>query len=138
MSDRFLLDTNILSEIVRQGGRSVVLGRIARVGEANICTNAIVASEMRYGVERKGSEALRDKVERALGNIEILPYPSGASHGYGILRTALEREGRVIGANDMLIAVHALALGAILVTDNGAEFARVPGLQVENWLRATA
>ncbi|MCJ2055976.1 type II toxin-antitoxin system VapC family toxin [Methylobacterium sp. J-048] len=138
MSDRFLLDTNIISEIVRQGGGSVVLNRIVGVGEANICTSAIVASELRYGAEKKGSEVLLEKVERALRNIEILPYAPAASHGYATLRTALEREGRVIGANDMLIAAHALSLGAILVTDNIAEFARVKGLRIENWLRSNA
>lgn len=138
MSDRYLLDTNIISEIVRQGGGSVVLDRITGIGEANICTSAIVASELRYGAAKKGSELLSEKVERALRNIDILPYAAGASHTYGTLRTSLERAGRVIGANDMLIAAHALSLGAILVTDNIAEFARIQGLRVENWLRASA
>lgn len=138
MSDRYLLDTNIISEIVRQGGGSVVLGRITGIGETNICTSAIVASELRYGAAKKGSELLSEKVERALRNIDILPYAAGASHTYGTLRTSLERAGRVIGANDMLIAAHALSLGAILVTDNIAEFARIQGLRVENWLRASA
>lgn len=138
MSDRYLLDTNIISEIVRQGGGSVVLGRITGIGEANICTSAIVASELRYGAAKKGSELLSEKVERALCNIDILPYAAGASHTYGTLRTSLERAGRVIGANDMLIAAHALSLCAILVTDNIAEFARIQGLRVENWLRASA
>ena len=138
MSDRYLLDTNIISEIVRQGVGSVVLGRITGIGETKICTSAIVASELRYGAAKKGSELLSEKVERALRNIDILPYVAGASHTYGTLRTSLERAGRLIGANDMLIAAHALSLGAILVTDNIAEFARIQGLRVENWLRAGA
>lgn len=138
MSDRYLLDTNIISEIVRQGGGSVVLGRITGIGEAKICTSPIVASELRYGAAKKGSELLSEKVERALRNIDILPYAVGASHTYGTLRTSLERAGRVIGANDMLIAAHALSLGAILVTDNIAEFARIQGLRVENWLQVSA
>lgn len=134
MSERFLLDTNIISEIVKQGRDSVILGVVAQVGEDSICTSAIVASELRFGVERKGSQALREKVERALRNIEILPYASGCSQSYGIIRTKLEREGRGIGPNDLLIAAHAHFLGMTLVTDNVREFERVDGLRVVNWL----
>ncbi len=105
MSDRYLLDTNIISEIVRQGGGSVVLDRITGIGETNICTSAIVASELRYGAAKKGSELLSEKVERALRNIDIQPYAARASHTYGTLRTSLvDARGRVIGANDILIA----------------------------------
>ncbi|MGU3469130.1 type II toxin-antitoxin system VapC family toxin [Methylobacterium sp. C33D] len=134
MSERFLLDTNIISEIVKQGRYSVVLGVITQVGEDRICTSAIVASELRFGVERKGSQALREKVERALRNIEILPYNAVCSQSYGIIRAALEREGRGIGPNDLLIAAQAHSLGMILVSDNVREFARVDGLRVVNWL----
>jgi tRNA(fMet)-specific endonuclease VapC len=134
MSERFLLDTNIISEIVKQGRYSVVLGVIAQVGEDRICTSAIVASELRFGVERKGSQALREKVERALRNIEILPYNVVCSQSYGIIRAALEREGRGIGPNDLLIAAQAHSLGMILVSDNDREFARADELRVVNWL----
>jgi tRNA(fMet)-specific endonuclease VapC len=134
MSERYLLDTNILSEIIQTGRDSAVLGMIARVGQDKICTSAIVASEMRYGVERKGSTLLRDKVERVLRNIEIVPYASDCAHAYGIIRTTLEREGRTIGAMDLLIAAHALALNRSLVTDNCREFERVADLRVVNWL----
>nr|WP_049961955.1 hypothetical protein [Methylobacterium sp. B34] len=92
MSERFLLDTNIISESVMQGRDSVVLGLIAQVGEDSICTGAIFASEMRFGVERKGSQALREKVERALPN--ILPYNSGRSQSYGFIRATLKRRAR--------------------------------------------
>lgn len=89
MSERFLLDTNIISEIVKQGRGSVVLGVIAGVGEDSICTSAIVASELPFDVGRKGSQALREKVECALRNIEMLPYASSCSHSYGIIRATL-------------------------------------------------
>lgn len=134
MSERFLLDTNTISEIVKQGRDSVVLSVIAQVGEDSICTSAIVASELRFGVERKRSQVLREKVERVLRNIEVLPYNSGCSQSYGIIRAALEREGRGIGPNDLLIAAQAHSLGMTLVTDNVHEFERVDGLRVVNWL----
>ncbi|MBE7204513.1 MAG: type II toxin-antitoxin system VapC family toxin [Parafilimonas terrae] len=134
MSGRYLLDTNIISEIVRQGGASVVLSVIARIGEDSVCTSVIVASEMRYGVARKGSQRLHEAVERALRNIEVVPYGSDCAHSYGTVRATLERAGRAIGALDMLIAAHALSLGATLVTDNRHEFERVADLRVVNWL----
>lgn len=94
MSERFLLDTNIISEIVKQGRDSVVLGVIAQIGKDCICSSAIVVSELGFGVGRKCFQALREKVERALRNIEMLPYNFGCSQSYGIIRGALEREGR--------------------------------------------
>lgn len=125
MSERFLLDTNIISEIVKQGRDSVVLGVIAQVGEDSICTSAIVASERRFGVERKRSQALREKVERVLRNIEILPYNAVCSQSYGIIRAALEREGRGIGPNDLLIAAQAHSLEAVM--DLGGSDAQMGG-----------
>jgi tRNA(fMet)-specific endonuclease VapC len=75
-------------------------------------------------------------VEQSLATVEIVPLSSGADETYAVLRADLERKGQLIGPNDMLIAAHALALDAILVTDNVREFKRVKGLKIENWLRA--
>lgn len=70
-----------------------------------------------------------------LGALEILPFETPADSIYGVLRASLERAGTPIGANDLLIAAQALALGYTVVTDNDREFSRVKDLQSENWLR---
>jgi tRNA(fMet)-specific endonuclease VapC len=131
---RYLLDTNILSDLVRNP-QGKVAQRIRRVGERNVGTSIIVAAELRYGAAKRGSPRLTTQLAAVLGALEILPFDSPADHVYGEIRTHLEKIGRPIRANDLLIAAQALALGHILVTDNESEFARIPRLHLENWLR---
>lgn len=128
-----LLDTHILSQLVRQPQGSIA-ARIAGVGEDNVLTSIIVACELRYGAAKRGSRKLTRQVEAVLGAITILPLDAGADRHYAAIRTALEKKGTLIGANDMLIAAHARAIEAVCVTANVIEFKRVPGLKVENWL----
>lgn len=130
----FLLDTNILSDLIRHP-QGVIANRIAVVGEAKIATSIIVASELRYGAERRGSDRLTRQLEAVLSLVPVLPLGDDADMEYGRLRTDLEKRGQPIGGNDMLIAAHALSLGVTLVTDNVREFQRVTGLTIANWLR---
>jgi tRNA(fMet)-specific endonuclease VapC len=130
----YLLDTNIISDLVRNP-QGAVTKRIREIGETEICTSIIVVSELRFGAEKKGSPRLTAQLEAVLGCLSVHPFESSADIQYGRLRAALERTGRVIGANDLLIAAHALALGCVVVTDNPGEFDRVPDLTCENWLR---
>ena len=131
----YLLDTNIVSDLIRHPGGAIA-ARIAEVGEAEVATSIVVAGELRFGAERKGSERLTRQMEEILGLLPVLPLGGNADVHYGTLRADLERRGLPIGGNDMLIAAHALTLGATLVTDNVREFERVEGLTVENWLRS--
>lgn len=130
---RYLLDTNILSDLIRNPqGRAAK--RIAKVGEDNVCTSIIVAAELRYGCAKSGSRRLIEAVEELLSEIDILPFDVPADATYGMIRTALEASGKPIGGNDLLIAAHAQAIAATIVTANEGEFQRVHGLKVENWL----
>ena len=130
---RYLLDTNILSDLVRHPqGR--IAQQIARVGEDAVCTSIIVAAELRFGTAKRQSPALTQRVEAILTALEILPLDAPADARYAQLRWHLEAAGTPIGPNDMLIAAHALAEGYTLVTANLGEFARVPNLPVCNWL----
>jgi tRNA(fMet)-specific endonuclease VapC len=129
----YLLDTNIVSDLVRRpAGR--IRDCIAARGEKRVCTSIIVAAELRFGAANKGAERLTAQLETVLAALNILPFDEPADRCYGAIRAALERAGTPIGANDLLIAAHALAQGLTLVTANEAEFRRVPGLVVENWL----
>lgn len=130
----YLLDTSILSHLIRQP-QGVVAARIAEVGEANVLTSVIVACELRFGAAKRGSRRLTRQVEAVLGAMTIRALESDIERVYAAIRVALERKGTPIGAHDMLIAAHARALGAVCVTDNIAEFRRVPALKVENWIR---
>ncbi len=132
-SFRYLLDTNILSDLVRQP-QGAIAKRIVEAGEESICTSIIVAAELRFGAEKSGSAKLTDQVDLILSAIEILPLESPADREYGKLRHYLARKGALIGPNDMLIAAQALSAGLKVVTANTGEFSRVPGLIVENWL----
>jgi tRNA(fMet)-specific endonuclease VapC len=130
---RFLLDTNIVSNLVRDpGGR--VAARIASVGGQNVCTSIVVAAELRYGAAKRDSRRLSRQLDIVLGGLEVLPVEAPADLTYAQIRVGLERRGLPIGPNDMLIAAQCLAMGCTLVTANEREFARVPDLLVENWL----
>ena len=130
---RYMLDTNIISDLIRNP-RGKAAKRIARVGEDNICTSIIVAAELRYGCAKSGSRRLLKAVEDLLGEINVLPFEVPADAAYGEIRSELEAAGKPIGGNDLLIAAHAYAIGAAVVTANTAEFKRIRGLKVENWL----
>jgi len=133
---RYLLDTNIVSDLVRNPqGR--VAQHIRKVGEAQVCTSIIVAAELRYGAAKKGSPRLSAQLEAVLGVLAVLPFETPADAAYGLLRTRLEQAGTPIVANDLLIAAQTLSLGSTIVTDNEKEFTRVRSLRRENWLGLT-
>lgn len=130
---RYMLDTNVISDLIRNP-QGKAAKRVARVGEDNICTSIIVAAELRYGCAKSGSKRLFNAVEDLLSEIKVLPFDLPADAEYGAIRSVLEVAGTPIGSNDLLIAAHAHATGATIVTANTKEFKRVRGLKVENWL----
>ena len=131
---RYLLDTNIVSDLVRNP-QGKVAQHIRKIGEGQVCTSIVVAAELRYGATKKGSPKLSSQLEAVLDALEVLPFDTPADVTYGTLRTRLEQAGTPIGGNDLLIAAQALALGCAVVTDNDREFSRVGDLRCENWLR---
>ena len=94
-----------------------------------------MSAEVRYGFVKNNAVRLRPALEAILAEYEILPLLHPIDEIYAEIRHATASAGNAVGANDLLIAAHALSLGAILVTDNTSEFSRVPGLALENWLR---
>ncbi len=133
MTYQYLLDTNIISDLVRHP-QGLVFQRIATVGENSICTNIIVACELRFGAVKSGSPRLVQQLESILNALPILSLDPPVDRHYAEIRTYLEQAGTPIGPNDLPIAAHALDLKLTLVTANISEFNRVPALSVENWL----
>ncbi len=129
----YLLDANVVSDLVRRP-QGAIAERIRAVGESEVATSIIVAAELRFGAARKGSERLASQLEAILRVLEVLPFEAPADWVYGDIRAQLEVAGQPLGANDLLIAAQALSGGFTLVTDDQA-FARVPNLNIENWLR---
>ena len=136
-ANRWLLDTNILSAIIKNptGSAAKKAMAIARAQPSQLVTSVVVECELAFGAHRIGSTVLVEKISQLLQLIAPQPFSQDGVGHYANIRTQLEKSGTPIGPNDTFIAAHALALGATLVTDNEAEFRRVPGLQVENWLR---
>ncbi len=131
---RYLLDTNILSDLIKNP-RGVVAERMLTPGlEIYCCTSIIVACELRYGAAKKQSPKLSFNVEQVLNSLPILPLEETVDKVYAEIRVNLERRGLPIGQHDLLIAAHALSLGLMVVTANEREFTRVENLTVENWL----
>jgi tRNA(fMet)-specific endonuclease VapC len=134
---KFLLDTNIVSDLVRRPqGR--VADAIAAKGEATVATSIIVAAELRFGAVKSGSRKLVQQLDAILGALPVLPFETPAESRYAEVRARLEKAGTRIGGNDLLIAAHALALDLVLVTANLREFKRVKGLRCVDWLRDDA
>jgi len=131
---RFLLDTNILSDLVCRP-HGIVARRLERAGEGKVCTSIVVAAELRFGAAKCGSPRLTRQLDLILSAIDVLALDEPADRRYAELRNHLETRGAIIGHNDLLIAAHALSLNLSVVTANVREFSRVPGLAVENWLQ---
>jgi tRNA(fMet)-specific endonuclease VapC len=129
----YMLDTNIISDIVRHPAGKI-FKQIKKNGEETICTSIIVAAELRYGIHKKDSSRLTKQVEAILSHIDILALNPPADTHYSKLRVFLEKTGTPIGPNDMLIASHAMALDLTLISANIKEFSRIPNLKLNNWL----
>ncbi len=131
---RYLLDTNIVSDLVRNP-QGKIADLISAAGETEVCTSIIVAAELRFGAAKKNSPRLTAQLDAVLAAMDVMALEAPADAVYGLIRADLERIGRPIGGNDLLIAAQALALDLTLVTDNEREFSRIETLRVENWIR---
>ena len=127
-----LLDTNTISALFHDPFGPVAV-KIDAANQGDICTSIVVACELRFGAQKRGSTKLTTWVEATLNDLDVQPLGSDADHHYARLRVELECKGTPISGNDMLIAAHALALDATLVTANTRAFARIEGLKLENW-----
>jgi tRNA(fMet)-specific endonuclease VapC len=129
----YMLDTNVVSDLVKNP-QGKVAAKLAEIGETEVAISIVVACELRFGAAKRGSLRLSAQVDAILEAMTVLPIQSPADNYYARVRAALEQKGQIVGANDLLIAAHALSLGCVLVTGNVGEFERVEGLAVENWL----
>ena len=131
---RYMLDTNII--IYAKNARpKAVYDRIRQYGSGDLCISAVTLAELEYGVcNSQEPERNRLALLLFLSNIEVVPFDAQAAKAYGEIRHDLKLKGRLIGANDLLIAAHAMSLGYTLITNNTKEFGRVDGLLVDDWV----
>ena len=129
----YMIDTNICSYIIRNKPQSIKK-KLQEVEENHtVALSSIVVSELLYGATKKDSPKLMKIVSAFIDNFIIYDYSKVSAQSYANIRTDLEQKGQIIGANDLLIASHALSLGAVLVTNNTREFKRVEKLVLEDW-----
>ncbi len=133
MNVRYLLDTNAASYAINKKNAAVDR-HLAKVPMEELGISAVTEGELRYGAARSRSAALQSTVEQFLLGVTVLPWDSEAARQYGELRSTLEREGKVMGSLDMMIAAHALALDLILITNDRA-FGRIKKLKTEDWTK---
>jgi tRNA(fMet)-specific endonuclease VapC len=132
MANQYLLDTNTASYVIK-GNVPSVRHRLVQVPMAQVFISSVTEGELRYGVARRsGATKLQQIVEEFLLRVTVLPWDSEAAKQYGNLRADLERLGPPMGNLDIMIGSHALAVGAILATNDRA-FARIKTLKVEDW-----
>ena len=133
---RYLLDTNIVIYVLKR--RPIEVLATFNQHADRMAISAITLSELFHGAEKSSriSQNL-SAIEDFCSRLQVLPYGEKAAQHYGAIRAELERHGQPIGVNDIHIAAHARSEGLVLVTNNVAEFTRVPALQVENWVGST-
>ena len=132
---RCMLDTNICIYTIKRRPANVI-DRLRRLDVSDVGISSITLSELQYGAAKSSRpDQNRIALMEFLAPIEIAFYDDAAAFAYGDVRASLEKRGRPLGALDMLIAAHALSLGATLVTNDKRAFGPVPGLQIENWAR---
>ena len=132
---RYLLDTNIVIYVLKR--RPIEVLSLFNDNASRMAISAITLSELFHGAEK--STRVSDNVvaiEDFCSRLEVLPYGAKAAQHYGAIRAGLEKTGQPIGVNDLHIAAHARSEGLVVVTNNVGEFARVPALQVENWVQS--
>ena len=129
---RFMLDTNLCLYAIKHRPPEVIAALRAHES-AGLGLSSITVAELYFGVAKSGSARNLSALEQFLAPLELADFDRSAAAAYGPLRAALEAAGTSIGPLDTQIAAHALALGATLVSNNTREFARVPGLRLENW-----
>jgi len=130
---RFLLDTNILIALSKQ--RPGLADKLEGIPADTILLSSVVVAEIEYGIAKSGRRQHNRRVfDALLSGFRVVPFDAAAARLYGPIRAHLERRGRLIGPYDLMIAAHAQAIDAVLVTDNTREFDRVAGLKTENWL----
>jgi tRNA(fMet)-specific endonuclease VapC len=134
---RYALDTNLCIRVIRDRPAGL---RPRFNAEANaLCISDVVLFELLYGAEKSGRPSEnRQVVERFAARLSVLPFDSDAAAHTAQIRADLERQGRVIGAYDLMIAGHARSRGLVVVTANLKEFTRVDGLRCEDWLAEAA
>lgn len=133
MSVRYLMDTNICSELIKNP-QGQVAQKLFQVGTHLVSINWVVEAELRFGAALKNSPVLTPRVNALIGEINHIEFDDGLIEQYVRIRKQLTQTGQMIGANDLWIAAHACALDMCLVTRNTDEFSRVEGLVLESWL----
>lgn len=129
----YMLDTNICIYIMKNKPEKV-LRRFQAELDSGLCISSVVLAELEYGMKHSADPVRNGQaLLRFLLPLSILPFGPAAASEYGGIRAYLQSRGTPIGPLDMLIAGHARAEGLVLVTNNVREFARVPGLELENW-----
>jgi len=131
---KYMLDTNICIYIIKKHPESV-LKKFKTEMMGNIAISSITLAELRYGVQKSHHQQKnKSALDEFIVPLEIFSFDENAAEYYGYIRADLEKKGKIIGSLDMMIAAHALSLGAILVTNNKKEFLRVPKLTIEDWV----
>ena len=130
----FMLDMNICIFLIKNKHEKLI-ARVIRHDPKDIVISSITVAELEYGIQKSAYyEKNKIALIKFLFPFAALPFDTNAAGLYGSVRALLEKRGLPIGPMDLLIAAHAASLKATLVTNNTREFARVPGLKVENWI----
>jgi tRNA(fMet)-specific endonuclease VapC len=133
MADIYLLDTNAASDIMKEGPSAVRQALVTASLSGVIAISVITAAELRFGIKKRDSVRLQAAFDKFCAATEILPWDVLAAEAYSELRYALTRKGITLDAMDLLIAAHAMSLGAVVVTHDQAFQQITDFVKVVDW-----
>ena len=130
---QYMLDTNTVSHLIK--AHPAVARRVVAAPMASLCISAITEGELLFGLaKRPDAKRLHLAVRELLRRVDVLPWDSVIAERYGAVRADMARQGKILAPLDLLIATHALSVGAVLVTNDRA-FMQVADLHVEDWTK---
>ena len=127
-----MLDTDTASYVIK-GNSPGIDARLGRLDLGQVCISAVTRAELRFGVRLHGATRLATEVDKFLGGVHTLPWDEVAADEFADVRAHLERGGTPIGSVDTMIAAHAKAINAVLITNNVKHFRLVKGPSIRNW-----
>lgn len=130
----YMLDTDTASYVIR-GKTPILDARVAATPPRHVCISAVTRGELLYGINLKdGAHKLAQVVDQFLIRVQCLPWDEAAATHFASIAAGLHKAGKPIGSMDAMIAGHAMAAGAVLVTNNIRHFSRIAGINIENWV----
>ncbi|MCO6553294.1 MAG: type II toxin-antitoxin system VapC family toxin [Gilliamella sp.] len=127
---RYMLDTNAVTCFIKNN--QIFIQNLTSVRMSQVCISSVTLGELNFGLAKRSNLRLEAIIKGFINNIDVLPWDVNVANDYGKLRANMMSQGKVLAPLDMMIAAHAFAINATLITNDKA-FSQVPNLRLDDW-----